>query len=197
MDRHLSFQSHIDSVTRKCTGILVALSHARNVIPQSALKCIVQALVLSVVRYCASVYGSCGATQLHRVQKIINFCARVVTGRRRREHISDVIPELGWYTAQQLIEYQTICTVRRILLTSSPPQLLATIGPRAATVHEHNTRRAGQYTLPLIRTESGRRRMNYRGVLLLNSSGLDPFDPEFCKALRQIILADTDVNRTN
>ena len=87
--------------------------------------------------------------------------------------------------------------MRRILLTSSPPQLLATIGPRAATVHEHNTRRAGQLTLPLIRTESGRRRINYRGVLLLNSSGLDPFDPEFCKALRHIILADTDVNRTD
>lgn len=194
IDRHLNYESHIDSVTRKCTGILVALSHTRHVIPRSALKCVVQALVLSVVNYCASVYGTCGATQMHRVQKIVNFCARVVTGRSRRDHIADALSQLGWYTAQQLVAYQTVCAVRRILLTSAPPQLLATIGPRATTIHDHNTRRANLFTVPQIRTEAGRRRLNYRGVLLLNSSGLDPIDPLFCKLFRQMILTGTGIN---
>ena len=68
LDRHLSFQEHVDAMTAKCTGILIALSHARHVIPASTLKIIVEALVLSVVRYCMSVYGSCGVTQMHRIQ---------------------------------------------------------------------------------------------------------------------------------
>ena len=69
VDWHLSFRTHIDTVSRKCTGILVALDHARHVIPRSVMKAITEALVLSIVRYCISVYGSCTETQLNRVQK--------------------------------------------------------------------------------------------------------------------------------
>ena len=76
IDRHLNYQAHIDSITRKCTGILVALSHARHVIPRRVLKVIVESLAVSVVRYCLSVCGSCDAPQVHRIQKILNFCAR-------------------------------------------------------------------------------------------------------------------------
>ena len=86
IDRHLNYQSHIAEMARKCNGILIALNHARHVIPKSVLKSIVQALVISIVRHCISVYGTCGETQLHRVQKILNFCARVACGRRKHEH---------------------------------------------------------------------------------------------------------------
>ena len=62
------------SPASKCNGALIALNHARHVIPRSVLKPIVQALVISIVRYRMSVYGTCGETQLYRVQKILNFC---------------------------------------------------------------------------------------------------------------------------
>ena len=51
MDRHPNFVPHVDRVSQKCTGMLVALMHARHVIPRSALKRIVEGLVLSVLRY--------------------------------------------------------------------------------------------------------------------------------------------------
>ena len=91
VDRHLNFEAHVDCITRKCTGILIALSHTRNVIPRGTLKCIVEALVMSIVRYCLSIYGSCGTTQLRRVQKIVNFCVRVVTGLHRYDHGHQII----------------------------------------------------------------------------------------------------------
>ena len=37
IDRHLTFESHIDDMSRKCTGIFIALNHARHVIPRTAL----------------------------------------------------------------------------------------------------------------------------------------------------------------
>ena len=81
IDRHLNYQSHIDVMTRKCTGALLALIHARQVISRSAIRQIVQGLVVSAVRYGMSVYGTCGEQGMHRVQKILNFCARVFTGQ--------------------------------------------------------------------------------------------------------------------
>ena len=50
MDRHLNFVPHVDRVSQKCTGMLIALMLARHVIPRSALKRIVEGLVLSVLR---------------------------------------------------------------------------------------------------------------------------------------------------
>ena len=108
VDRHLNYQEHIDTVCRKCAGILTALSHARHVIPRSVLPSITQALVTSVIRYCLSVYGSCGVIQINRLQKMLNFCARVISGRRKRDHISDVLAQLKWLSAAELVEYHTV-----------------------------------------------------------------------------------------
>ena len=95
MDKHLTFEPHIDQLVARSTGTLIALSHAKHVLPKDTLVRIVSALVISSIRYCISLYGTCGATQLHRVQKLMNFCARVVSGRRKHDHISGVIRDLG------------------------------------------------------------------------------------------------------
>ena len=66
----------------QCTVIPAVLNPARSVLPRSVSKRIIEALVPSVVRYCMTVHGgSCTDTQLHRVQNVINSCARVVTGK--------------------------------------------------------------------------------------------------------------------
>ena len=134
---------------------------------------IVEALVLSVVRYCLSVYGSCGVTQRDRVQKIVNFCARVVTGKRRFDHISGEIQRLRWLKVEQLIVYHTVCALASVIVTQQPEYLCGTIGPRSSQRHTYRTRQADLFSRPNIRTESGRRRMCYRGVTLLNGIGAD------------------------
>ena len=128
MDRHLNYQTHIDKLTQKCNGILIALSHAKHVMPRYVIKPIVQALAISMVRYCISVYGTCTETQLHRVQKILNFCARVVTGRRKHDHITDTFKDLGWLNAKELTQYHQLCVVHRTLVSGQPEQLAATFG---------------------------------------------------------------------
>ena len=173
VDRHLTFEAHVDNLTRKCTGILIALSHVRHVIPRTTRKCIVEALVLSIVRYCLSVYGSCGVTQLRRVQKVVNFCVRVVTGKRRYDHVSESFAQLRWLTAEQLVSH--LCAVERVLVSGQPAYIRETIGRRACQLHGHEI----LFTLPAIRTEAVRRRLRYRGVDLLNSVGLEPGVPAF------------------
>lgn len=189
MDRHLNFQDHVSSTVKRCTGTLMALNHARHAIPRNTLPCLVQALVVSILRYCMSVYGACSKTQTHRVQKIINFCARVVSGRRRSDHISDVLCELNWMGAEQLIQYHTMCAIHSALTTGQPEYICSTIGQPASQRHAHNTRRSRELTLPHIRTESGRRRLCYRGVNMINEISLDMSDPLFKKSLKQAILS--------
>ena len=121
---------------------------------------------------------------MHRIQKIVNFCARVVSGRRRSDHISGVIEQLGWMRAAELAEYHTVCAVQRAIATGHPAHICDTIGPRASELHRHNTRHADLITRPRIRTEAGRRRLSIRGVKLLNGYRLDPAAPAFRAKLK-------------
>ena len=187
IDCHLNFEAHVSNVTRKCTGILIGLSHARHVIPRQTLKVIVEALAMSVVRYCLSVYGSCGVTQLSRLQKVVNFCVRVVTGKRRFDHVSGALQQLQWLNAEQLVAYHTVCALARVIETEQPEYLYGTIGPRAGQRHAYSTRQSGLYTCPNIRTEAGRRRMCYRGVQLMNRVGAVPGESGFRGTVRRLV----------
>ena len=109
MDRFLSFEPHINQLVAKCTGVLISLSHTRHVLPSFTVAHVVNALVVSSIRYCISIYGTCGKTQLHRVQKLLNFCARVISGRRKYDHISAVLRQLNWLRAEQLVSYHQLC----------------------------------------------------------------------------------------
>ena len=125
-----------------------------------------------------------------RVASDAIFSARVVTRRRRSDHVSDAIRLLGWLTARQLIDFHTLCAVQRVIKYEETAYLYDTIGPRAAEIHEHNTRRASDWTLPRIRTEAGHRRLCYRGCSLLNEHRLDPADNNFCALSKAAMKAD-------
>ena len=122
---------------------------------------------------------------------MINFCARVVSGRRRHDHISDVLKELGWMSAKQLVEYHTVCAVRSVMITEHPECILGTIGAPVRQQHSHNTRHSDRHTVPRIRTEAGRRRLCYRGVSMMNRSRVHVNAPGYRAQLKRDIVGRT------
>ena len=113
VDKHLSYHCHVNHVS-KCTGALPALNHAKHVLPPITLKPIVIPRCRVSLRYCISIYGTCGTTELRRVQKVLNFCARVISDHRKYSHVTDVPRELKWLSAPNLAPYHRICNVRTI-----------------------------------------------------------------------------------
>ena len=167
MDRTLSYEPHIDQLVGRCTGLLIGLSHARHRLPRETLTTIINALVLSTVRYCISVYGTACAKNMSRIQKVINFSARVITGRRKHDHVSDALSTLNWLRARELVTYHTACLLKRILTTGAP----CDIAEQLATVsqgRERSTRQDANLALPRILSESGRRRFVYRAAYAFN-----------------------------
>ena len=154
-DQNITFLAHVDDVVRRCTGMLIGLSHCRHALPQDTLSTVVQALVVSSIRYCISVYGVCGSTQMARLQKLLNFGARVISGRRKFDHISDVLKLLKWLTAENLHRYHSLTLLKRILSTGQPETLHNSLVTRG-DIHHRLTRQADRLDRPVIRTESGR-----------------------------------------
>ena len=192
-DRHLLFDCHIDHVVRRCTGTLLSLCHTKHGLPAEVLPRIVDGLVMSSIRYCISVYGATSGQLTQRIQKCINFCARVLTGKRKYDHISGTLRSLGWLSAGQLHQYYTVMALRR-LTDSSEPEALAALFVRSREVHTRTTRVCNEYRLPRIRTEHWRKRFAYRAAMLVNTLPPDVRDTPvgrkaFERALKDHMLA--------
>ena len=131
----------------------------------------IEALVFPHIRYCLSVWGSCTVTQKRRIQKAINFGARIVSGLRRRDHVTAALRELGWPTVDELIAERDLANVTRIIDSSITPELLRQQFALRADVSSRSTRAVsdGRLQLPRVRTEFARRSFLYRAASAWNS----------------------------
>ena len=87
---------------------------ACHYLPAEILPTTVAALVLSRVRYCLPVYGNGSRKNLNKIQKVINFAARVVSGRKKFSRSADVRAALGWLDAEDLFKYHTLALLHKI-----------------------------------------------------------------------------------
>ena len=141
--------------------------------------------------YCVSVYGSCGETQLHRIQKLLNFCARVICGRRKYEHISDVLCQLKWLRAEQLVSYTDFVWSKQLWRLA----YLQTLPQCSRTCQRHTKLdQAGQLNCPRAKTGSGVRRLAHCSAVFNRLPGnLQCLTgPAFKRQLKRLLLREAE-----
>ena len=166
-DKYLTWDPHVSALIKKCYGILIGLSHVRHQIPADLLPTLVNALVLSHVRYCLAIFGNGSEKNIQRLQKIMNFALRAVSGRRKFDHISDVREDLGWPTARQLYEIHSLNFLHKIRCTGEPEALFSQLQLNSS-LRTRTTRQDADLALPRARTEAGRRRLLFGTVQSYN-----------------------------
>ena len=198
-DRTLNWDAHVTSLTRRCFGTLSVLSHLRGRLPSSVISVLVNALVLSQVRYCITIYGNGSKKNVSRIQKIINYGAKMIFGRKKYDHVSDLLEKLHWLNAENLIHYHTLCTAHKVLRLGEPVDLAAGFATVAEMrevqgVTGRATRQDSDLHVPRSHTEMGKRRFRCRSPRLYNDlppdlSGLPV--PLFPRRLRRYLSAQS------
>ena len=125
------------------------------------------ALVISRVQYCLTVYGNGSQTNFDRLQKIINFAARVIFGRQKFDHVSDLRDLLGWMPPKFMADYHALITARKVT-KHGEPEALASLFTSNSDARDRSTRQDHHFHLPRPRLETGKRRFGYRAAVLLN-----------------------------
>ena len=171
-DRTLSWNSHVSVVTNRCTGLLIGLAHLRSHLPPRALRTVVPALVLPHIRYCLSVYGNGSKSNLIRLQRVLNFAAKLIFGRRKFDRASDLLQRLGWLSAGDMVALRTL-TLARQVLRGGEPVTLASAFVRHSESRSRSTRQDRLFKLPRPRTQAGKRTFLYRA-----SAGLNQLPPD-------------------
>ena len=128
-----------------------------------------EALVFPHLTYCCTVWGGCSTVHRNRLQKVINFAARIVTGLKRREHVTPALEALGWPRFDGILKERDIALIRKLTSDDVPPAL-SHIVLRRSDVSERSTRCTDRdlLELPKIRTERARRHFPFRSITSWN-----------------------------
>ena len=167
-DERLTFEPHIDAVVTRCMGILMGLMYAKQILPRQVLPVIVRSLVLSHVQYCCQVFAGSSRTALKRLQKIQNFAARIISGRRKYDRVSGVIKDLKWLPVDTMLVHSDLCLLHKVIVKNEPDVIRNRIKyNRDVTVRR--TRFSNHLYLPRFKTNVGQRTFNYRACKLYNA----------------------------
>jgi len=85
-----------------------------------AAKTLVQAFISCRLDYCNSLLYGVTDNVMRRVQSLQNAAARLITGARRRDHITPVLCQLHWLPVRRRVEFKLGCLVRQALCGQMP-----------------------------------------------------------------------------
>ena len=99
------------------------INKIRRFLDFSSVKCVVNALVLSHLDYCNSLYLNLPSSLLKRLQRVQNAAARTIFNLRKREHVSIHRQSLRWLQIADHAKLKVACLTLRWFNGSAPPYL--------------------------------------------------------------------------
>ena len=77
IDNSLNWKEHIKSVSAKVSKASGFLRHVKAFLPQETLKTLYTGIVEPHFRYCCSVWGCTGSTEINQSQKLLHRAVRI------------------------------------------------------------------------------------------------------------------------
>ena len=172
MDRHALMEEHITSVCKSARFHLYNIGRIRKYITREATEQLIHALITSKLDYCNALLYGLPNKQIHRLQRLQNIAARIVTLSKKSCHITPVLHSLHWLPVSQRIKFKVLLLVFKCQISTAPPYLQELIRPY---VPRRNLRSAGQYLLevPPSSNSYGARAFGAAGPRLWNELPLE------------------------
>ena len=160
---------------RRSYAIISGLGKMSRRLPSEVKRFLIETLVFPHILYCLTVYGACGVTQRHRLQKVLNHCARIIYCAKRCDHVSPLLKQLDWPTIEDLITERDMTMLFRSIHDPLAPDALRDRVVYRRDVAERDTRGtlSGLLQPPRVRREFARRFYTYRATARWNRSPSD------------------------
>jgi len=171
LDNQLTMGPQVTAVSRSCFYQMRQLRVVQRSLTNDALRSLVQAFIHCRLDYCNALLAGITDTQLKRLQSVQNTAARLVSGARRRDHITPVLRSLHWLPVRQRIFFKTAVLVWKCIHGVAPPYLQEACVPVEKVQGRSRLRSAstGCVDLPRVQTSVGQRSFAFHGPTVWNS----------------------------
>jgi len=109
LDADLTMSAHATALCRSEFFQLRQLRPFVRSLTTEAAKTLVQAFISCRLDYCNSLLYGVTENVMRRVQSLQNAAARLITGARRRDHITPVLCQLHWLPVRRRVEFKLAC----------------------------------------------------------------------------------------
>ena len=135
------------------------------------MRSLVQAFIHCRLDYCNALLAGIADTQVKRLQSVQNAAARLVSGARRRDHITPVLCSLHWLPVRRRIFFKTAVLVWKCIHDVAPAYLQEVCLPVESVPGRPRLRSAstGCVELPRVLTSTGQRSFSFHGPTVWNS----------------------------
>ena len=103
IDQYLPYDVHFTKTASNCMNQLVHIRRIKHLLNKKTLLLLINSFVFSKLFYCSLVWGNTSKRNLHKLQLVQNFAARVVLRLWKFEHISRGRRSLGWLDVTEKI----------------------------------------------------------------------------------------------
>ncbi|XP_017330014.2 heterogeneous nuclear ribonucleoprotein A0a isoform X1 [Ictalurus punctatus] len=169
IDSSLSFDAHVDNITRIAFFHLRNISKIRNILSLHDAEILVHAFVTSRLDYCNALLSECSSRNINKLQLVQNAAARVLTRTRRYDHITPILSILHWLPVKSRINYKILLLTYKAL-NGLAPQYLSDLLVLYDPPRLLRSKDAGYLTVPrIVKATAGGRAFAYRAPQLWNS----------------------------
>ena len=108
IDQYLPYDVHFTKTASNCMNQLVHIRRIKHLLNKKTLLLLINSFVFSKLFYCSLVWGNTSKRNLHKLQLVQNFAARVVLRLWKFEHISLGRRSLGWLDVTEKILFNDL-----------------------------------------------------------------------------------------
>ena len=169
IDCNLDWKEQIKAVSTKVSRAIGFLKHAKSFLSMASLKTLYTGIVEPHFRYCCSVWGCAGSTDINQLQKLQNRAARIITNSSFDTPSRPLITELGWMAVEELIGIESKTMVFKSLNDLAPQYLCNLFIKNSACSSRILRNTETDLRLLKKRSANGQKCFSFRGAKLWNS----------------------------
>ena len=152
LDSGLTFNNHISSLSSSLLSSLCQISRVHHLFSKEVLYIMINSVVFSKLFYCSAVWAGTYKQNIHKLQLMQNFAARILTDTGKYDHTTLALKALGWLTIEEQRWFRDVTRMYKCVNNLVPAYISCKIGKRS-NAHAYNLRNSEDLNLPGCRTQ--------------------------------------------
>jgi hypothetical protein len=174
-DEHLSFDYHVNHLTRKLSKSMFCIRMAKNNLNPSGLRSLYFALVHSHLSYCPIILNCLSKTNLNRLEKVQKKAIRIITNSKYNAHTAPLFIEKGILPIDKIIKMAKLSFMHSIYYDYAPRSFEQVWTRNIDRQNDHHLRNENDFSLPNPRLEQFKRFPIYSLPFEWNNAGVLTF----------------------
>ena len=128
----------------------------------------INSVVFSKLFYCSAVWAGTYKENIHKLQLMQNFAARILTDTGKYDYITPALKALDWLTIEEQLRLRDVTIMYKCVNNLVPAYISCKIG-KQSNAHAYNLRNSEDLNLPGRRTAAAQSGFFYRTAKAWNS----------------------------